>query len=430
VAFSLGEKNSRIKSGKFPYERKRAMPDLKATKNKHLTLDDRQEIHECLDKGMTFKAIARRIGKDQTTVSKEVKKHLAIQPLSVTRTKADGTPIDDRRCPLLLKAPFVCNPCKKRRSNCAFQKQLYIAKNAHAEYEFVLRDAREGIPLNKEEFWEADAIIAKGIKHGQRLYHIMESNNVGFSKSSAYRHLHRGYLSISKLDLPRVVKFKARKQHRPDSVPKAVKIGRTYDDFLAYIEEHGVKSWVEMDTVIGKVGGKVIMTFDFTFCNFMFGLLLDDKTAAEATLKISALKAAFRASNIRFGDVMPLLLTDNGGEFSNVSAFTADLDGVDESRVFFCDAYCSSQKPKVEKNHTLFRDIVPKGESFDHFTQETVNLIFSHVNSVKRKIFNGKTPYEMFVFMYSEAIADLMGVRFIPAQDVVQSPKLLNNRSI
>jgi len=402
------------------------MPDLKTTKNKHLTLDDRQEIHECLDKGMTFKAIAKRIRKDPTTVSKEVKKHLAIQPLSVTRTKVDGAPIEERRCPLLLKAPFVCNPCKKRRGNCAFQKQLYFAKNAQAEYELLLRQAREGIPLNKEDFWEADAIIAEGIKKGQRLYHIMASNDVGFSKSSAYRHLHRGYLSVSKLDFPRVVKFKARKQYRGDSVPKAVKEGRKYNDFLVYIEEHGIKSWVEMDTVIGSVGGKVVMTFDFTFCNFMFGLLLDDKTAAEVSLKVRALKERLCKGGIRFGDVMPLLLTDNGGEFSNVSAFTTDLEGVVESSVFFCDPYCSSQKPKVEKNHTLFRDIVPKGESFDHFTQETVNLIFSHVNSVKRKILNGKTPYEMFVFMYGELVAALLGIHAILASEVIQSPKLLN----
>ena len=31
------------------------------SKNKHLTLDDRIEIQECLSKGMTFKAILRRI---------------------------------------------------------------------------------------------------------------------------------------------------------------------------------------------------------------------------------------------------------------------------------------------------------------------------------------------------------------------------------
>ena len=32
-------------------------------KNKHMTLDDRIEIQECLSKGMTFKAIGERIGK-------------------------------------------------------------------------------------------------------------------------------------------------------------------------------------------------------------------------------------------------------------------------------------------------------------------------------------------------------------------------------
>jgi IS30 family transposase len=403
------------------------MPDLKQTINKHMTLDDRQEIMECLDKEMTFKAIGRRIGKDPTTVSKEVKKHLAVQPLSVKRSKSDGSPIEDKPCPSLLKAPFVCNPCKKRRGNCAFQKQLYIAKNAQAEYETLLRESREGIPLNKEEFWDADSIIAEGINKGQHLYHIMESNNVGFSKSSAYRHLHRGYLSISKLDMPRMVKFKARKQHRPDSVPKALREGRTYDDFNAFIEERGIKSWVEMDTVIGRVGGKVIQTFDFTFCNFMFGLLLDDKTAAEAAKRTRALKERMHENGVFFGDVAPLILTDNGGEFSNISAFINGIDGEPETDLFFCDPYQSSQKPKVEKNHTLFRDIVPKGESFDHFTQYTVNLIFSHVNGVKRKVLNGKTPYEMFSFMYGESVAALLGIAEIPADEVIQSPKLLKS---
>ena len=99
------------------------------------------------------------------------------------------------------------------------------------------------------------------------------------------------------------------------------------------------------------------MTFDFTFCNFMFGLLLDDKTAAEATQKIRFLKETLHGGSVRFGDVLPLILTDNGGEFSNVSAFTNDLTGMIETLLFFCDPYRSSQKPKVEKNHTLFRDV-------------------------------------------------------------------------
>jgi IS30 family transposase len=279
--------------------------------------------------------------------------------------------------------------------------------------------------LDKEVFWKGDAIIREGMKNGQRLYHIMETQDVGFSKSSAYRNLHRGHLSVKKLDFPRVVKFKARKQYRTDSVPRAVKAWRTYDDFLAYVEEHDIKSWVEMDTVIGRVGGKVIMTFDFTFCNFMFGLHMDDKSAAEAALRIRSLKKTLNGSAIRFGDIFPTILTDNGGEFGNIAAFMEDLEGNRETELFFCDPYRSSQKPKVEKNHTIFRDIVPKGESFDHFTQENVNLIFSHVNSVKRKILNGKSPYDMFAFMFGENVASLLGVHEIPGTQVIQSPLLL-----
>ena len=67
-------------------------------------------------------------------------------------------------------------------------------------------------------------------------------------------------LSVSKLDFPRVAKFKPLKQYRADYVPKAVKVERTYSDFLAFIEGETSTSWVEIDTIIGKIGGKVILT--------------------------------------------------------------------------------------------------------------------------------------------------------------------------
>ena len=402
------------------------MTDSISKKNKHLTLDERIEIQDCLNHGMTFKSIAQRIGKDQTTVSKEVKRHLTVNPAPIKRMTRDGTPLENAVCPLLLKAPFVCNPCKKRYTHCAFQKQLYHAKAAQNAYESLLSEAREGIPLNKEDFYKIDTIVSDGIKRGQHLYHIMQTNNLSVSKSTVYRHLHRGYLSVCALDFPRVVKFKPRRQRKDEYIPKAVKMGRTYDDFLSYTKENNISSRVEMDTVIGRIGGKVILTLDFTFCNFMAGFLLDDKTAAQVTDKIRMVKNSLAACGVRFGDVFPLILTDNGGEFANVCAVENSIsDGEKESALFFCDPFQSSQKPKVEKNHTLFRDIVPKGDSFDCFSQKTVNLIFSHINSVKRKSLNGKTPYEMFAFAYSERIAALLGINSIPASLVIQSPKLL-----
>jgi len=51
---------------------------MKEQKGKHLTSDERTEIQECLAKGMTFKVIGKRIGKDQTTISKEVKRHIKV----------------------------------------------------------------------------------------------------------------------------------------------------------------------------------------------------------------------------------------------------------------------------------------------------------------------------------------------------------------
>jgi IS30 family transposase len=403
------------------------MPNLKSKKNKHLTLDDRIEIQGCLKHGMTFKAIAARIGKDQTTVSKEIKKHIQYRPLSSVDT-ANGEP---PTCPKLLKAPFVCNGCSRKARYCSYRKQFYSAQAAHSEYEKLLTESREGIPLNKEEFYEIDAIVSNGIQQGQHLYHIMQTHDLGVSKSTVYRHLNRGYLSVKSLDFPRVVKFKQRKQRRPDYVPKGLKIGRAYTDFLAYTADNSITSWVEMDTVIGRVGGKVILTLDFTFCNFMAGLLLDDKSALEAANKIKSIKFRFSENGLSFGNVFPLLLTDNGGEFSNIFAFENNIITDErETALFFCDPYQSSQKPKVEKNHTLFRDIVPKGKSFDGFSQETVNTIFSHVNGVKRKSLNGKSPYEMFVFTFGEEIAEFLGISHIAPQDVIQSPALLKKINI
>ena len=364
-------------------------------KNKHMTLDDRIEIQECLDKGMNFKTIGKRICKDQTTVSKEVKKHFDIYTNSFCKT--------DECCPKHLKAPFVCNGCpKKNHSNCPYPRRRYNAKSAQNAYEQLLKESREGIPLNKEEFYHTEGIISASVKSGQHIYHAIKANDLNVSKTTVYRHIQKGYYTISKIDLPRAVKFKPRKEKHPDYVPKGVKTGRSYEDYLLFVEEHPELTTIEMDTVIGRVGGKLIMTFQFVNVDFMFGILLDDKTAAEAADKIILLKEKLNHADILFGDVFPLLLTDNGGEFSNVYAFENDIQGNKESFLFFCDPNSPFQKPHVENNHTLFRNIVPKGDSFDDFTQETVNLIFSHVNAVKRKQFNGKSAYDLFTFTYSE----------------------------
>lgn len=383
------------------------------TKHKHLTLSDRNDIQLGLERCETFKAIGQLILKDPTTVSKEVKRN---------RQARDSTS-NNLPCPLLDKAPFVCNGCPKRRQNCGYQKIFYLAKQAQKQYEQTLVEAREGTPLNSQTFWDMDKVISDGVKKGQHIYHILKTHNLDVSSSTVYRHIRKGYLSIAPIDLARAVKFKDRRKNNLPSIPKEAKKGRSYEDFQNYLSLNQLNYWLEMDTVMGRMGGKVLLTFNLSFCNFIFARLLDNKTALEVTKHLYDIKNTLYQADKDFFQLFPVILTDNGGEFARVDDIEMDVRG--ESKLFFCDPNRSDQKGRIEKNHTLIRDILPKGTSFDNLTQEDINLVCSHVNSVKRAALNGKSAYELFTFTYGEEISKLLGISKIPAEDVCQSSKLL-----
>ena len=386
------------------------------TKHKHLTLSDRNDIQLGLERGETFKAIGQSILKDPTTISKEVKRNKQVREYT-----SNNLP-----CPLLNKAPFVCNGCPKRRQNCGFKKIFYLAKQAQKQYEQTLVEAREGTPLNSKTFWDMDKIISDGVKKGQHIYHILKTHNLDVSSSTVYRHIRKGYLSIAPIDLARAVKFKERRKSKLPSIPKEAKKGRSYEDFLNYLALKQLNSWLEMDTVMGRMGGKVLLTFNLSFCNFIFARLLDNKTALEVTKHLYDIKNTLHQADKDFFQLFPVILTDNGGEFARVDDIEMDVRG--ESKLFFCDPNRSDQKGRIEKNHTLIRDILPKGTSFDNLTQEDINLICSHVNSVKRAALNGKSAYELFAFTYGEETPKLLGISKIPAEVVCQSSKLLQHK--
>ena len=386
------------------------------TKHKHLTLSGRNDIQLGLERGETLKDIGQSILKDPTTVSKEVKRNKQIR---------DSTS-NNLPCPLLDKATFVCNGCPKRRQNCGYKKIFYLAKQAQKQYEQTLVEAREGTPLNSKTFWDMDKIISDGVKKGQHIYHILKTHNLDVSSSTVYRHIRKGYLSIAPIDLARAVKFKERRKCKLPSIPKEAKKGRSYEDFQNYLSLNQLDSWMEMDTVMGRMGGKVLLTFNLSFCNFIFARLLDNKTALEVTKHLYDIKNTLHQADKDFFQLFPVILTDNGGEFARVDDIEMDVRG--ESKLFFCDPNRSDQKGRIEKNHTLIRDILPKGTSFDNLTQENINHVCSHVNSVKRAALNGKSAYELFAFTYGEEIPKLLGIYKIPAEDVCQSSKLLQHK--
>ena len=97
---------------------------------------------------------------------------------------------------------------QKRGRICGFNRYLYYAKKAQEQYKTMLRESREGIPLNKESFYQMDKVLTLGIQKKQSIYHIIQTHNLPVSKATVYRHAKLGYLTAKPIDFPRMVKFK------------------------------------------------------------------------------------------------------------------------------------------------------------------------------------------------------------------------------
>ena len=185
----------------------------------HMTLSDRVRIQSGLEKSESFKKIAKAIDKDCTTVSREVRSH------SVTeRTGGRGKSYNDclnkysckvvydgcvnercgkiscrycpsfcmtnlctsyvkERCVKLKKPPYVCNGCTGKHEN---------------------------------EALELASTLKAGLNRGQSVYHIIKAVGeevVGYSAKTIYTYIDAGVFDgIGNLDLPRKVRYKARRK--------------------------------------------------------------------------------------------------------------------------------------------------------------------------------------------------------------------------
>lgn len=131
-----------------------------------------------------------------------------------------------------------------------------------------------------------------------------------------------------------------------------------------------------------------------------------------------------------FNHLFPVIVTDNGSEFSNPRRIEyrdhiAAGVGALRTRIFYCDAGCPYQKGAIEVNHELIRRVLPKGSSFDNLTQEDVTRMMDHINSYKRKKLNDRSPYETFSFHYGEEMLRLLGCTPVDAEDILLRPSLL-----
>ena len=332
-------------------------------KGKHLDLDARMEIARGLSKGHSFKEIGLAIGKDCTTVSKEVRKHSIVvrngaggrrafndcvnrdfcchrSDICHPCTKKSGSLCrvcgecihqcgyyQKETCRIVTKPPYVCNVCDKRRK-CALEKRIYDPYRADKEYRREKHESRSGFNLTEEERVQLDQVISPLLRQGQSLHHIMANNKdrISCCERTAYIYADAGLFEARNIDMPRKVRFRPRKKKSVEpKVDKGCRVGRTYQDFLKFREKHPAIPVVELDSVEGKKGGAVLLTIHFVRQSFQLAYRRDRNDSRSVTEIFNGLYALLGPDTYR--KLFSLLLCDNGTEFSDPAALEFGPDG-------------------------------------------------------------------------------------------------------
>ena len=154
--------------------------------------------------------------------------------------------------------------------------------------------------------------------------------------------------------------------------PKIVDSRRRYGDW-------------EVDTVIGRQGGKVLVTLVERKSKLSLMALSVNKTA-------KAVKDTLVVLLKSLSSCVHTLTYDNGPEFALHKTIDKELN----SQGYFAHPFCSGERGLSENTNGLIRQYLPKRSSFDRVPQSKIQFIMDRLNNRPRKALNGRTPNEVF----------------------------------
>lgn len=421
-----------------------------SNKNTHLSYEERTIIETGIRNGSKKSAIANILGKDKSTIGKEIKLHrycskkcsMALECINYKKCKLGRAckPTCSNYVPFTCsrrdRSPGACNGCSKA-STCHFDHYKYDPVQAQEEYRNKLQSSRIGINTSEERLIEIGKIIEPLIKQGQSPYAIIASHpELNISEKTIYTYIENRTFKNAGIDL---VSLDLRRQssrkisERSKNIYKIRKDkrylnGRKYEDYTKYIEDNPNTKIVQMDTVYNNISGPFIQTFKFMRYSFTLLIYRDSKDCESMYEGILLLEKILGEE--LFNSEVPLLLTDRGTEFVAADKIETRDDGSKRTRIFYCDAMASHQKGSLENNHEEIRYICPKDTDLIKlgFTgQEAANKITSHINSFPKEHLNGKSPFELLKFMNPKLSEKLQeyGIEEIEKDKVTLKPYLL-----
>ena len=141
---------------------------------------------------------------------------------------------------------------------------------------------------------------------------------------------------------------------------------------------------------------------------------------------VSSRKAAQKyIKRIILQKTFPVILTDNGSEFSDPLRIETDPQtGEKLISVYFCDPRRSDQKAKCEKNHEELRELIPSGLSMNSLSKHDINQASNMINNYPRSSLNYLSPYEASLIFLNEKVLQLNRLTHLSNDQVKLAPIL------
>ena len=367
-----------------------------------LSIEERMLIKAYLCKDMNLTEIAIRLGRNKSTVSREINAHLVIK---------DGyrnKPFSHR------KENILCNSCPYK-GRCGYEKHYYNFEEADRTAKEMRSSSRRYTRLSAKDIQIIDKVLLEQVRQLKQLLHHAYVSNPSLAKicseKTIRRLIYNGFTKVKAHELRKYATYKRDYQKPKELMLRdiSILIGRQFSDYLKYCSGHKRLNIVQYDSVIGKKSDELaILTITFIKYKFQFGLLIKQSNPSDVIAKIKRVFRLLGSETVK--DIFPINLADNGIEFSYFNKIEEDDNGEFICRTFFTNPYKATDKAHCERNHELILYIAPKGKSLDFLTQEKVNWIFSQINSYVRKELNDQTPYDLVRRKYGQNFLDKIGI--------------------
>lgn len=309
---------------------------------KHLTREQRYAIYLGKQKKETLEMIARSIGVDKSTVSRELRRNSTPNGKYVWCKAHERSELRKSRTP------------GNRRLDGVLRWRIVelIRTEQWSPRQISGRLAREGINVSHET-----------------IYAIIRSDNTG----ELARHCRHK------------MKYRRSPSHKHET--KVTNIKNRVSIHSRPAEANGKRfgDW-EMDLIVDK-DSNAILTLVERSTNFMLMEKLKHGKKAKPLAKV-----AWRLLLPYKGDALKTITTDNGSEFAEHEWITKHL----KVPVYFADSYSSWQKGAVENGNKLVRQYIPKGTNIANVTDAKIARIRKKINARPREKLDFRTPMEEF----------------------------------